>query len=104
VLAVAFSKEMLGTGLEQGCQMVCFQTKISNLGQFWAVLQWMKSVNFTAIPSILLPFSIFYGHFAYFVVILHILWSFWYIFPFWYVVPNKIWQPWSRIGSIGFKN
>jgi hypothetical protein len=74
------------------------------LGQFWAVLQWMKSVNFTAIPSILLPFSIFYGHFAYFVVILHILWSFWYIFPFWYVVPNKIWQPWSRIGSIGFKN
>jgi hypothetical protein len=42
--------------------------------------------------DILLPFGIFYGNSAYFVVI-------WNIFPpFWYLVPNKIWQPWLRIG------
>jgi hypothetical protein len=22
------------------------------------------------------------------------LWKIWYIFPFWYFVPRKIWQPW----------
>jgi hypothetical protein len=44
---------------------------------------------------ILWPFGIFYvllfgifgGHMEYFMVI-------WYIFPFWYVLPRKIWQPW----------
>jgi hypothetical protein len=25
---------------DQGCQMVCFQTKNPNLGKFWRVLQW----------------------------------------------------------------
>jgi hypothetical protein len=35
---------------------------------------------------ILWPFGIFYCHLVDFVVI-------WYIFPFWYVVPRKIWQP-----------
>jgi hypothetical protein len=46
------------------------------------------SVNFTAIRSILMPFRIFYGHLVYFVGTLL------YVFPFWYVVPRKIWQPW----------
>jgi hypothetical protein len=41
--------------------------------------------------SILLPFVIFYGHLVKFVVI-------WYkLFPFWYFVPRKIWQPCSNV-------
>jgi hypothetical protein len=58
----------------QGCQMVCFQTKIPNLGKFWKVLQWKRLVYFMDIWSILLSFSIFYEHLVYFVEI-------WYIFP-----------------------
>jgi hypothetical protein len=30
----------LGTTLEQGCQMVSFQTKNPNLGGFWRTLKW----------------------------------------------------------------
>jgi hypothetical protein len=33
----------------------------------------------------------FYGNLVYFTAILYIVTS--YIFPFWYVVPRKIWQP-----------
>jgi hypothetical protein len=40
------------------------------------------------------PFGIFCGLLVYFVVIWYILWSFEKLFPFWYVVPRKIWQPW----------
>jgi hypothetical protein len=36
---------------------------------------------------ILCPVGRYYGYFVYFLVI-------WYIFPFWYVVVGKIWQPW----------
>jgi hypothetical protein len=36
------------------------------------------------------PFDMHYGLLLYFVVI-------WYIFPFWYVVPRKIWQPWVQV-------
>jgi hypothetical protein len=39
-----------------------------------------------ATRSILLPFCIFYGRLAF-------LWSFWYIFPFWYVVAKKSGNP-----------
>jgi hypothetical protein len=39
-------------------------------------------VYFTAISYILLSFGIFCGHFGIF-------------FQFWYVVPSKIWQPWT---------
>jgi hypothetical protein len=39
------------------------------------------SVYFTTIWYILWPFGIFCGYFGTF-------------FPFWYVVPRKIWQPW----------
>jgi hypothetical protein len=45
---------------------------------------------------ILWPFGPFYCHFVYFIAILYILWSFWYIFPFWYVVARKIWQPYIK--------
>jgi hypothetical protein len=45
---------------EQGCQMVCFQTKNPNLGKFWRVLDWKK-------------LGIFYGHLEYFMDIWDIL-------------------------------
>jgi hypothetical protein len=45
----------------------------------------------------------FYGHLVYFTATAYILWPFGYIFgyfgvvfPFWYVEPRKIWQPWKR--------
>jgi hypothetical protein len=34
------------------------------------------------------PICLFYGHLVY------ILWSFGIFFPFWFVLPRKIWQPW----------
>jgi hypothetical protein len=37
---------------------------------------------------VLMPFCTFQSHLVHFVVS-------WYIFPFWYVVPRKIWQPWN---------
>jgi hypothetical protein len=60
--------------LEQGCQMVCFQTQNPNLGQFWRVLQWMMLVYVMTIWSILQPLEIVYGHLEY-------LWSFGIFFP-----------------------
>jgi hypothetical protein len=52
-----------------GCQMVCFQTKNTNLGKFWRVLRWKTLVYFEVIWSNLWPS----GH-RYFTVI-------WYNFP-----------------------
>jgi hypothetical protein len=38
--------------------------------------------------------GIFYVHLDhYFMAILNILWPFGTFFPFWYIVPRKIWQP-----------
>jgi hypothetical protein len=61
-------------GSDQGCLMVCFQTKNPNLGKFWRVLQWKILVYFMIIWSILRPLEIFYGHLVYFV-------ANWYISP-----------------------
>jgi hypothetical protein len=47
---------------EQGCQMVCLQTKNPHLGQFWRVLQWKVLVYFMVTWFILRPFVIFYVH------------------------------------------
>jgi hypothetical protein len=63
--------------MEQGCQMVCFQTKNPNLGKFWRVLQWKILVYFKTVWSILLSFEIFYGHLVYFMYV----WSFGIFFP-----------------------
>jgi hypothetical protein len=52
--------------------MVYFQNKNPNLVNFWRVLQWTMMVYFKGIWSSLQPFSIFYGHLVYFVVICHI--------------------------------
>jgi hypothetical protein len=59
---------------KQGCQMVCFQTKNPNSGEFLRGLLRKILVYFMTIRSILRPLEIFYGHLVYFVVI-------WYIFP-----------------------
>jgi hypothetical protein len=67
------------------CTLVYFQTKNPNLGKFWKVLH-----------------GIFNGHFVYFTAKWNTLWPFTYIvhlvlgifFPFWYLVPRKVWQPW----------
>jgi hypothetical protein len=34
---------------EQGCQMVCFQSKNPNLGRFWSALGWKMLVYFMVI-------------------------------------------------------
>jgi hypothetical protein len=69
-------------GGEQGCQMVCFQTKNPNLGKFWWVLLWKILVYFMTIWSLLRPLEIFYGHLVYFVVI-------WFIFPRFGILDQK---------------
>jgi hypothetical protein len=76
--------------LNHGCQMIYFQTKNTNLGKFWRALHWKILVNFMAIWYILVPFGIFYGYLIHFVL------SLVHFAPFWYVVPRKIWQPWSE--------
>jgi hypothetical protein len=58
----------------QGCQMVCFQTKIPDLGKFWMALDWKMLIYFMAIWNILWRFGILYNHLVHFVFI-------WYIFP-----------------------
>jgi hypothetical protein len=69
--------------------MVCFQTKNPNLVKFWRVLQfenvgifYVHLAYFTAIANILWLFGIFCGHLVYYS-------------PFGYVVPRKMWQPWT---------
>jgi hypothetical protein len=87
--------------------MVYFQTKNSNLGTFWRVLQCkMSDVH------ILLAIGVFYNHLIYYMVIWYILQPFCkycgdlvYFSPVWYIVPRKIWQPclkalfWAETGS-----
>jgi hypothetical protein len=55
----------------QGCQMVFFQTKNTNLGLFWSVLECKMLVYFTAIWKIERPFGVLYDLFGIFL-------SFWY--------------------------
>jgi hypothetical protein len=57
----------------QGCQMVSFQTKNTNLGKFWRALDWKTLIYFMAIWNILQTFGILYDHLIHFVFI-------WYIF------------------------
>jgi hypothetical protein len=47
--------------------------------------------------------GIFYRHLVHFTVFCYILWTFGivcvnlvYFFPFWYLEPRKIWQPWFQ--------
>jgi hypothetical protein len=52
-------------------------------------------------------FCLFYCHLVFVVVIWYLLWLFGifcgnlvYFYPFWNVLPRKIWQPWSAGGAI----
>jgi hypothetical protein len=74
----------------QGCQMVCMFSY--QKCQFWYILKGLKMENFVAFHDtlmFLLTLGMFYG----------ILYTYIFIaisdfFPFWFVVPRKIWQPW----------
>jgi hypothetical protein len=55
-------------------QIAYFQTKTSNLGKFWKVLQYKMLVFFMANLSILWPNGIFYGQMVYFMAKWYILW------------------------------
>jgi hypothetical protein len=60
--ATVLLRKITGKKSNQGCQMVCFQTKNPNSGKFWNVLQWKMLVYFMETWSILRSFAIFYGH------------------------------------------
>jgi hypothetical protein len=71
--------------LEQGCQMVCFQAKNTNLGKHFRASDWYINVD---------------GHLEYFIDIWNIWWPFGtfcvhlvHFFQLWYHAPRKIWQP-----------
>jgi hypothetical protein len=66
--------------------MLYFQTKNLNLGKFWRALESKMLVYFMVIWNILLPLVISSGH-------LVMLCHFVMLWPFWYIVSRKIWQP-----------
>jgi hypothetical protein len=71
----------------QGCQMAYFPTKYPDLGKFRSVLQWNMLVYYSAIWYIWYMVWLFSVPFWYVLVCFGM---------FWYVVPRKIWQPWSE--------
>jgi hypothetical protein len=80
------SAERCMTEMDQGCQVIYFQTKNTNLGKFSRFLCWMMLVYFTANWSILLPYGIFCGQMVYFVAKLYT-----YFVAKWYISwPNGI--------------
>jgi hypothetical protein len=85
-IAILSNLFVLINNYSQCSQMVYFQNKNPNLGKFWKVSQ-LKMLVF------LWSFCLF----CYIMVILrpfcrHLV----YFFPFWYVVPRKIWQLWFQ--------
>jgi hypothetical protein len=60
--------------LNQGCQMVYFQTSNPNLGKFWRALDWKVLIYFMVMWNISWTFGIFYDNQVHLVFI-------WYIFP-----------------------
>jgi hypothetical protein len=68
-------------GIIKVSRVSIFQTKNFYLGKFLEGLA-MEVVG------------LFDGDLVYFTNIWYILWLFGIFFPFWYVVPRKIWQPW----------
>jgi hypothetical protein len=67
--------------------MANFQAKNPNLGKVWSDLQGKMLVYFIVIWYIFVVLWYFCGSLVYFCG------SLVYFFPFWYVVPKKIWQP-----------
>jgi hypothetical protein len=70
----------------QGCQMVCFQTKNPNLGKFWRIVDWKMLKYFMAIWNIFWTFGIF-------MTIWYILCSLGTLFLALVYCTKKIWQP-----------
>jgi hypothetical protein len=66
--------------------MAYFQTKNPDFGKFWSVLQRRMLEYYMSMWSILQLIYIFCGHLVNFIF-------FGIFFPFWSVVPRKIWQP-----------
>jgi hypothetical protein len=62
--------------LEQGCQMVCFQTKNTNLGKHFRASDWKMLIYFMAFWNIYWTLGIFFDHLANFVFIWFIFSSF----------------------------
>jgi hypothetical protein len=69
-------KEKAAVACNQGCQMVCFQTKSPKLGKFWRALNCKMSIYLMPIWNILRTFGIFYSHLVHFVFIWYILFRF----------------------------
>jgi hypothetical protein len=72
--------------MEQGCQMVCFQTKNPNFGKIWRALKWKMLLYFMTIWNIFMAFW-------------YSLWSFGIFLRFGVFGPRKIWQPWNGAQS-----
>jgi hypothetical protein len=51
-----------GPCVDQGCQMVYFQTKNLNLGKFGRAMEWKMLVYYMTIWNDLRPFSVIYDH------------------------------------------
>jgi hypothetical protein len=73
---------------KQGCQMVYFRTKNTNLGIFYRVLELKLYYIFMTIWNILLPFCIVYGLLVY-LVCGHCV----YFYRFGMFEQRKLWQP-----------
>jgi hypothetical protein len=67
------SRRPVTTASKQGCQMVYFRTKNSNLGKFWRTSACQMLIHFLAVWNILRTFGTCYDYFIHFVFI-------WYIF------------------------
>jgi hypothetical protein len=85
--------------VQQGCQMVSFQTKNPNLGKFWRAQDWKMLIYFKAIWNISQKFGIFYDHLVHFVFI-------WYIFSgFGIMYQEKSGNPasdWIKMQALSF--
>jgi hypothetical protein len=75
---------------EQGCQMVCFQTKNTKLGKFCRALEWKKLAYSMDI------WNIFYINLLYVMTIRYFSGNLVNFHLFWYFKWRKIWQPRSE--------
>jgi hypothetical protein len=86
--------------VDQGCQMVCFQTENLYSGKFWRALDWKMLINFMPVLNILETFGIFFNHLVHFVFIWNILCSFG-TFGVHLVHLVFIWYIWCSFGTFG---
>jgi hypothetical protein len=75
-MAIASTSGTEDSTSNQGCQMICSQTKNSNLGKFWRALDWKMLIYFLAFGIFNGHFGIFYDYLVHIVFIWYILCSF----------------------------